>query len=73
MPRRSTAIRDALRQKIANGEYSLEEIIALKSYKELTLHSGGTLKEEYFGISGRKIPQLEIRKNLLDEHEQESF
>lgn len=63
VPRTSTAIRDTLRQKIANGEYRLGEIIAPKSYKKLTLHSDGTLKEEYFRVSGRKIPLLEIRKN----------
>ena len=73
VPRTSTAIRDTLRQKIANGEYRLGEIIAPKSYKKLTLQSDGTLKEEYFRVSGRKIPLLEIRKKLLDDHEQEGL
>ena len=34
------------------------------------LHPDGTLKEEYFTVSDRKIPLLEIRKILLEEHEE---
>ena len=69
VPRTSAAIRDTLRKKIENGEYCLGEIIAPKSYQKLTLDSNGTLKKECFTVSGRKIPLVEIRKNLLDEHE----
>lgn len=73
VPRTSVAIRETLRQKIANGEYCLGEIIAPKSYKKLSLHSDGTLKEETFTVSGRKIPLLDIRKNLLEQHEKEGL
>ena len=73
VPRSSTAIREALRQKIANGEYRLGEIIAPKCYKKLSLHPDGTLMEEYFTVSGRKIPLLDIRKNLLEQHEKEGL
>lgn len=45
------------------------EVVTPKSYKKLTLNPDGTLKEEYFTVSGRKIPLLEIRKNIL--HQQE--
>ena len=45
------------------------EIVAPKSYQKLTLDSNGTLKKECFTVSGRKIPLVEIRKNLLAEHE----
>ena len=69
VPRTSAAIRETLRKKIENGEYCLGEIIAPKSYQKLTLDSNGTLKKECFTVSGRKIPLVEIRKNLLDEHE----
>jgi len=48
----------------------LGEIVAPKSYQKLTLDSNGTLKKECFTVSGRKIPLLEIRKNLLPEHEE---
>ena len=69
MPRTSAAIRETLRKKIENGEYCLGEIIAPKSYQKLTLDSKGTLNKECFTVSGRKIPLVEIRKNLLDENE----
>ena len=36
------------------------------------LHPDGTLKEEYFTVSGRKIPLL-FRKMLLEEHEKEGL
>ena len=65
VPRTSAAIRQALRQKLDNGEYRLGEVVTPKSYKKLTLNPDGTLKEEYFTVSGRKIPLLEIRKNIV--------
>ena len=65
VPRTIAAIREALRQKLDNGEYRLGEVVTPKSYKKLTLNPDGTLKEEYFTVSGRKIPLLEIRKNIL--------
>jgi len=43
--------------------------IAPKSYQKLTLDSNGTLKKECFTGSDRKIPLVEIRKNLLNDHE----
>ena len=51
-------------------ECRLGEIVAPNSYQKLTLDSNGTLKKECFTVSGRKIPLLEIRKNLLAEHEE---
>ena len=33
----------------------------------------GTLKTEYFSVNGKKIPLLEIRKALLEEHEKEGL
>ena len=44
-------------------------IVAPKFYQKLTLDSNGTLKKECFTVRGRKIPLVEIRKNLLAEHE----
>ena len=73
VPRTSKALRDTLRQKIADGEYQLGEIITPKCYKKLSLHPDGTLKEEYYWVSGRKIPLLDIRKKLLEEHEKEGL
>ena len=73
VPRTSQALRDTLRQKITNGEYLLGEIISPKCYKKLSLNPDGTLKEEYFWVSGRKIPLLDIRKRLLEQHEREGL
>ena len=46
------------------------EIVAPKTYQKLTLDSNGTLKKECFTVSDSKIPSLEIRKNLSEEHEE---
>lgn len=59
--------------EIVNGKYRLVEIITPQCYKKLMLHPDDTLKEEYFTVSGRKIPLLEIRKVLLEEHEKEGL
>ena len=73
VPRTNAAIRETLRTKIVNGKYRLVEIITPQCYKKLMLHPDDTLKEEYFTVSGRKIPLLEIRKVLLEEHEKEGL
>ena len=73
VPRTNAALRETLRTKIMNGEYRLGEIITPRCYRKLMLHPDGTLKEEYFTVSGRKIPLLEIRKLLLEEHEKEGL
>ena len=69
MSRTSAAIRETSRKQIENGEYCLGEIIAPKSCQKLTLDSNGTLKKECFTGSDRKIPLVERRKNVLNDHE----
>ena len=71
--RTNAALRETKRAKIRAGEYRLGEIIAPKRYKKLMLQPDGTLKTEYFTVNGRKIPLLEIRKALLEEHEKEGL
>ena len=73
VPRTNAALQETLRAKIRAGEYRLGEIIAPKRYKKLMLQPDGTLKTEYFTVNGRKIPLLEIRKALLEEHEKEGL
>ena len=73
VPRTTAAIRETLKSKISNGEYQLGGIITPRQYKKFMLHPDGTLKEEYFTVSGRKIPLLEIRKILLEEHVKEGL
>ena len=73
VPRTTAATRETLKSKIRNGEYRLGEIITPQQYKKVMLDPDGTLKEEYFRISGRKIPLLEIRKILLEEYEKEGL
>ena len=65
----SAAIRETSRKQIENGEYHLGVIIAPKSYQNLTLDSNGTRKKECFTGSDRKILFVEIRKNVLNDHE----
>ena len=69
MPCKSATIRNP-KKKIANGEYRLGEIVVPKSYQKLALDSNGTIKKECFTVSDRKIPSVEIRKNLLAKHEE---
>ena len=45
------------------------EITAPVSYQKLTLDFNGTLKKECFTGSDRKIRLVEIRKNVLNDHE----
>ena len=71
--RTNAALRKTLRAKIRTGEYCLGEIIAPKRYKTLMLQPDGTLKTEYFTVSGRKIPLFQIRKALLEEHKKEGL
>ena len=56
VPRTNAAIRETLKSKIMNGEYRFGEIITPRRYRKLMLHPDGTLKEEYFTLSGRKNP-----------------
>ena len=56
-----------------NGEYRQGKIITPRRYGKLMLLPDGTLKEEYFIVSGRKILLLEIRKLLLEEHKKEGL
>lgn len=69
----SAATRETLQQKLDNGEYCLGEVVTPKSYNKLTMNSAGTLKEEYFTVSGRKIPLLEIRKNIFCQQEKDGL
>ena len=73
VPRTNAAIRETLQAKNMNGEYHLGEIITPRRHRKLMLHPDGTLKEGYFTVRGRKIPLLEIRKMLLEEHEKEGL
>ena len=58
-----------LQSKIESGEYILGEMIVPQTFKKVTLTKEGTIKTETFTVSGRKIPLLDIRKNMLKEHE----
>ena len=73
IPRTNATIQKNLRAKILNGEYRLGEFITPRRCRKLMLRPNGTLKEEYFTVSGRKIPLLEIRRVLLEEHEKQSL
>lgn len=55
MPSTSAVITETLRQKITNGKYLLEEVIAPKSCQKLTIDSNGSLTKEYFSEWQKKL------------------
>ena len=55
VPSTSAVIRETLRQKITNGKYLLEEVIAPKSCQKLTIDSNGSLTKEYFSERQKKL------------------
>ncbi|CAH3192995.1 unnamed protein product, partial [Porites evermanni] len=54
---------------VVNESVIRNDFIAPKSYHKLTMDSNGTLEKECFTGSDRKIPLVEIRMNLLNDHE----
>ena len=73
VPRTNKEIQQTLQAKIESGEYCLGEAVVPRQYKKLVIDFNGTLVEEEFTVSGRKIPLLEIRKRLLWKHEKEGL
>ena len=67
VPRANHEIKELLKVKVKNV---LGELIVPRKYKKLVLQEDGTLKTEYFTVSGRKIPLSEIRKRLLKKHQE---
>ncbi|XP_078384061.1 uncharacterized protein LOC144666512 [Oculina patagonica] len=65
----NSEIRETLMSKIESGEYILGEMIVPQTFKKVTLTKEGKIKTETFTVTGRKIPLLDIRKNMLKEHE----
>ena len=56
-------MKDALRAKIENGQYTVGELIVPKRYEELVLDKEGSLKKkEFCTVEGRKRPLDEIRQ-----------
>ncbi|KAL9977669.1 hypothetical protein ACROYT_G015099 [Oculina patagonica] len=63
-------MKDGEMSKIESGEYILGEMIVPQTVKKVTLTKEGKIKKETFTVTGRKIPLLDIRKNMLKEHEE---
>ena len=54
-----------LQSKIESGEYVLGDTIVPQTYKKVVLTEDGTIKTEFFTVSGRKIPLSDIRERIL--------
>ena len=55
--------------KIESGEYVLGETIVPQTYRKVVLAEDGTIKTEFFTVSGRTIPLSDIRERILKEHQ----
>ena len=64
-------MKDALRAKIENGQYTVGELIVPKKYEKLVLDKEGSLKKkEFCTVEGRKRPLDEIRQITMLKHKE---
>ena len=73
VPRTTDKVKEAILEKIKSGELSVGEMIVPKQYKKLKICEDGSIEEEIFHVSGRKIPLLAIREKILQEHEKNGW
>ena len=68
MPSPASRIRAKVKQMLDEGTLTLDEILEPKQYKRFILQMGEII-EETLTVDGRKYPLIQIRENLLKEHE----
>ena len=61
-------VKKELADKIADGTYNVGVLIAPQSFKATKLIDG-EIKEEQYTVYGRKIPLLDIRKEMFEKHQ----
>ena len=59
--------------KLESGKYILGDMIVPQTFKKVVLTTEGTIKTERVTVTGHKIPLLDIRKNILKEHEEKGL
>ena len=69
VPATNKKVKGKLEVRIRNNEYLLGELVVPRKYKKVVLGTDGTLKEECFTVSGRKIPLVDIRRRIMEKHE----
>ena len=67
-PQTNDGLKQTLRLKIQNGQYTVGELIVPKKYEKFVLDKDGNVKKEEFIIEGRKRPLDEIRQKTLMKH-----
>ena len=64
------AMKNALRAKIENGQYTVGELIVPKKYEKLLLDKEGSLKKEEFTVEGRKGPWMKSAQKTMLKHKE---
>ena len=57
-----------LAEDIANGKYNVGVMITPQDFKTTKLVNG-EIQEEKYSVHGRKIPLLDIRKEMFEKHQ----
>ena len=61
--------KEQVQERIDSGEISIGKEICPTSYSRYTAHEG-EIRQDNIQVNARKIPLIEIRKKLLDKHEE---
>ena len=68
MPRSYKKLKKDMDENVKSGKYLLGELIEPKEYKKFILNTDGKINEVTYTISGRKIPLVDIRRKLYNDH-----
>ena len=61
-------VKKELAEKIADGTYNVGVLITPQNFKTTKLVDGEIKEEQYF-VHGRKIPLIDIRKEMFEKHQ----
>ena len=68
-PESATKLKEKLKQKLLNGDYTLGEAITPRCYEKMVIKDGKLVIEE-FVVEGRKLSLQMLRDKTLKKHEQ---
>ena len=65
----NSKVQKKLAKEISDGVYNIGVLITPQEFRATKLKEG-ELTEEIFSVHGRKMPLLDIRKEMLEKHEE---
>ena len=68
-PESATKLKEKLKQKLLDGDYTLGEAITPRRYEKMVIKDGKLVTEE-FVVEGRKLSLQMLRDKTLKKHEQ---